>query len=105
ARRHDRRRRGPTRSPPDRIARRGGAARRRRPGPHDRNEDPTMTVATNADEPALLPPPRIPDGTEGTPVLEARGVTMRFGDLVANDAVDLSIHGGEVHALLGENGA
>ncbi|MGI8829828.1 MAG: ABC transporter ATP-binding protein, partial [Candidatus Limnocylindria bacterium] len=31
--------------------------------------------------------------------------TKRFGDLVANDAVDFDVRGGEVHALLGENGA
>jgi ABC-type uncharacterized transport system ATPase subunit len=34
-----------------------------------------------------------------------RGITKRFGDLVANDAVDLALTRGEVHALLGENGA
>ena len=38
-------------------------------------------------------------------MLEARGITVRFGDLVANDQVNLRVNAGEVHALLGENGA
>lgn len=37
--------------------------------------------------------------------LELRGITKRFGDLVANDAIDFDVHRGEIHALLGENGA
>jgi len=39
------------------------------------------------------------------PVLELTQITKRFGDLVANDAISLQLHAGEVLALLGENGA
>ena len=37
--------------------------------------------------------------------LELRGITKRFGALVANDRISLSVPSGQVHALLGENGA
>ena len=33
------------------------------------------------------------------------GITKRFGDVVANDSVDLAVEQGTVHALIGENGA
>ncbi|MFN8619842.1 MAG: ABC transporter ATP-binding protein [Chloroflexota bacterium] len=41
----------------------------------------------------------------GVPAVRLRAITKRFGDLLANDAVDLDVGRGEVHALLGENGA
>lgn len=41
----------------------------------------------------------------GRVVLEIRGITKRFGEVVANDHVDLTIRAGELHAILGENGA
>src|SRR3954452_1780856 len=39
------------------------------------------------------------------PALELRGITKRFGPIVANEAIDFDLRRGEIHALLGENGA
>jgi general nucleoside transport system ATP-binding protein len=39
------------------------------------------------------------------PALELRGITKRFGALVANREIDFELRRGEIHALLGENGA
>ncbi|NTV68720.1 MAG: ATP-binding cassette domain-containing protein [Azonexaceae bacterium] len=41
----------------------------------------------------------------GTVLLEASEVTKRFGGLVANNNMDLSVRAGEVMALIGPNGA
>ncbi len=37
--------------------------------------------------------------------LELRGVSKSFGNLIANDQINLKVGKGEIHAILGENGA
>jgi len=37
--------------------------------------------------------------------LELKGITKKFGALVANDNINLKVEKGEIHAILGENGA
>ena len=39
------------------------------------------------------------------PVVELKHITKRFARVLANDDVSMTIHKGEVVALLGENGA
>ncbi len=39
------------------------------------------------------------------PLLQTRRLTKRYGDFLANDAIDIEIRPHQIHALLGENGA
>ena len=36
--------------------------------------------------------------------LQMRGITKRFGQVTANDHIDLDVYRGEILAILGENG-
>lgn len=39
------------------------------------------------------------------PILQTRGLTKRFGALVASDEISLDLRAGEIHAIIGPNGA
>jgi fructose transport system ATP-binding protein len=42
---------------------------------------------------------------QATPVLEARGLVKRFGNVVALDGADFALYPGEILAVIGDNGA
>ncbi len=46
-----------------------------------------------------------PATTDPVPRLQLAGISRRYGDIQANDGIDLAILPGEIHALLGENGS
>ena len=43
--------------------------------------------------------------SDKVPAIELRGITKRFGSVLANDKVDLVVKKGEILAILGENGS
>ena len=43
--------------------------------------------------------------TNGTPILQARGLTKRFGRVTALDQADFELYSGEILAVIGDNGA
>jgi len=69
----------------------------------DDTDAPVVAPALTAQDGPLLardgrPPP-------GTVLLEAEGLTKRYGGVVAVDGVDLTVAAGEILALIGPNGA
>jgi ABC-type uncharacterized transport system ATPase subunit len=50
--------------------------------------------------------PKIKDQkAESATVLELRKITKRFGDVLANDRINIKVEAGTIHAIVGENGA
>jgi branched-chain amino acid transport system permease protein len=88
----------------------GGVAdlitRSRRP-----HAEPPEEAATIDPVPAPLasvgPTPRlrVDGGTPGAPVLETRGITKRYGGLLANKDISFTVREGELRGVIGPNGA
>jgi branched-chain amino acid transport system permease protein len=53
---------------------------------------------------ALSPPGRPPTGYAG-PILHAKGVSKRYGGLLANNNIDFTVQHGELRGVIGPNGA
>lgn len=71
---------------------------RKRGGRNDRTDDRIVMTAGLASMAASASP-------AGSPVLELRGLTKRYGALTAVSGVDLTVSAGEVVGLLGPNGS
>ncbi|MDA0189793.1 MAG: branched-chain amino acid ABC transporter ATP-binding protein/permease, partial [Proteobacteria bacterium] len=63
------------------------------------------SVAHRPPPPATEPLPRRTLPPAGTPLLEVREASKRFGGLLANDRMNLTVKAGEILALIGPNGA
>jgi ABC-type uncharacterized transport system ATPase subunit len=53
----------------------------------------------------MLNPASAHGSSAETPLLQAIGITKRYGTFLANDSIDIELYAGQIHALLGENGA
>ncbi|RIK99848.1 MAG: branched-chain amino acid ABC transporter permease/ATP-binding protein [Proteobacteria bacterium] len=65
---------------------------------------PLGADVTASDTPAMPPQPRATNGYDG-PILQAAGLTKRYGGLVANSDIDFTVNHGEVRGIIGPNGA
>ena len=62
-------------------------------------------AAVENDKHSMSPPSDSPFADGAEPVLAFRGLTKRFGGATALDGVDFELLPGEIHGLVGENGA
>lgn len=54
---------------------------------------------------AVMPESSVSEAQACTPAIEVRGVTVRYGDVLALDGVDLALDSGRVCGLIGMNGS
>ena len=85
-----------------RLARRGARAVEQ---PSDAAPATAAPPAPAAATVVAMPARRKPTGGKTGPILQAIGLTKRYGGLVANSDVDFTVHHGEIRGIIGPNGA
>jgi branched-chain amino acid transport system permease protein len=61
-------------------------------------------ISKEADPFPMVPVHRASDGYSG-PILQATGLTKRYGGLLANSKIDFTVNHGELRGIIGPNGA
>ena len=86
-----------------------GGARHREAAESDPHAVAASAVAAAANRGPVIqfiPSPRRPKPADSNGlILQAEGVTKRYGGLVANDSIDFSVQRGELRGIIGPNGA
>ncbi|HEY1365158.1 MAG TPA: branched-chain amino acid ABC transporter ATP-binding protein/permease [Xanthobacteraceae bacterium] len=70
--------------------------------------DPSAVAASagaSAGSPLVKPVAAAQPGADGEAILQTRGLTKRYGGLVANDSIDFTVRRGELRGIIGPNGA
>jgi branched-chain amino acid transport system permease protein len=82
--------------------------KRKKEPPEDSLSAEAAPETTDAEKQAPLVPMTAGDvkrDDRSTPILVARGLTKRYGGLVANSDIDFSVNHGELRGIIGPNGA
>src|SRR5215212_10288495 len=75
------------------------------------SEGPEARATADAQETLALPAREVAAGAPTAPAaprqvaLELRRISKRFGEVLANDRVNIKVRAGTIHAIVGENGA
>jgi branched-chain amino acid transport system permease protein len=84
------------------------ATGKRTSGEPEQAQDQQPAVATSAAPPPAapaVPVTRRGDANAAGPILQAKGLTKRYGGLLANSDIDFTVNHGELRGIIGPNGA
>ncbi|MES3001778.1 MAG: branched-chain amino acid ABC transporter ATP-binding protein/permease [Pseudomonadota bacterium] len=75
------------------------------------DEAPPDSLPPSIQSSSVTPPPAQPmpgrhaPSATGEPILQARGLSKRYGGVVANSEIDFTVNAGELRGIIGPNGA